>query len=118
MILFYTIIFKVGIMHCCLYVTFSIFFLMDGVVRLGFGAFFLPRARRKGIYFAICASSALFLITVILYDNNADGRYNLVKLVTGVLAKFTVTVYFAFAYTTLSELHPTGIRQRATALQM
>ena len=91
---------------------------MDGFVRLGFGAVFLPRARRKGIYFSICISSALFLITVMLYDNNTDGRFNAVKLVTGVLAKFIVTIYFAFSYTTMTELHPTGIRQRATAVQM
>ena len=47
-----------------------------------------------------------------------NGRYNTFKLITGVMAKFIITIYFAFSYTLMGEVNPTGIRQRAAAVQV
>ena len=118
MVMFYTIVLQIGMIHCCVYVTLTIFFILEGPFRIWFTAFFLPRIRRKGIYCTLSVSAILFLITTIMYDNNSDGRFNTAKLITGVAAKFVLTLYYAFGYTNMSENNPTGIRQRTAAIQV
>ena len=78
----------------------------------------MPRMRRKSIYGTLVLSSILFIATVWLNDNNEDEQYTTVKMVTGISAKFLVTVYFASAYTMMAEINPTGIRQSAAAIQV
>lgn len=117
-LLFYTIVLQVGMIHCCVYVTYTFFFILEGPFRIGFISFFLPRMRRKGIYITLCISASLFLLTTIMYDNNTDGMFNTAKLITGVASKFVLCLYYAFGYTNMSELTPTGIRQRTSAIQM
>ena len=63
-------------------------------------------------------SAALFITTVLLDQNNAHGKFDLLKMVTGVAGKFFVTFYFAFAYSYMVEINPTSIRQTSAALQV
>ena len=67
---------------------------------------------------AIMTSATLFIITVLLDQNNENGRYDVIKMLTGVAAKFFVTFYFAFAYSYMVEINPTSIRQTSSALQV
>ena len=115
---FMTILYSMGIMHCCIYVTYSILFILEGPVRMAIGAVLMPRMRRKGIYISMVLSAVLFIITVLINDFDTDGSLGSLKLVTGVLAKFVTTFYFAFAYTMMGEMNPTGIRQRVTSVQV
>jgi len=118
MVLFFTIILNMDMVHCCLYVTYAISFVLEGPGRMLFGTVFMPRTRRKAMYFAICISSLLFMLTVLLSDNNEDGKFDQLKLITGVTAKYIGCCYFLFTYVMMGEINPTGIRQRSIAFQV
>ena len=114
----FTIVLQVGIIHCCIYVTYTMFFILESPVRMLVSSFLMPRIRRKGIYGCLVLSAVLFIATSWMNDHNTDGRFDTLKLVTGLTAKFINTCYYAFAYTMMSEIHPTGIRQTSTSIQM
>ena len=48
---------------------------------------------------------------------NENGKYDTIKLITGVMSKFILTCYFSFAYLSMGELNPTPIRQTVAAIQ-
>lgn len=48
--LWYTIVLKVGVVHCCIFMVYMIFFVLEGPFRLAMNAIFVPRMRRKGLY--------------------------------------------------------------------
>ena len=59
--LWMVIILSTGKMHCCIYVTMLIIFLMEGPLRLVIATPILKITRRKGLYLFICASAFCFL---------------------------------------------------------
>ena len=77
----------------------------------------LPLTRRKGLYVFLSCSSVLFIITALLNDFNEGGKFDTVKLITGVMSKFILTCFFSFAYLSMGELNPTAIRQTVIAIQ-
>ena len=48
-------------MHCCIYITMLIIFLMEGPLRLALATPILKVTRRKGLYLFVCASAFCFL---------------------------------------------------------
>ena len=63
LITWYLMIFRVGYIHCCIYVSYLIFFIMEGIIRFGVGGALMTKIRRKGVYFCISGGAILFLLT-------------------------------------------------------
>ena len=63
-VLFYTILFHIDVIHCCIFITFTIAFVMEGLLRGLAGYVVMPRMRRKGGYVCIITTAVLYMITV------------------------------------------------------
>ena len=81
--LWMVIILSAGKMHCCIYVTMLIIFLMEGPLRLVIATPILKITRRKGLYLFICASAFCFLgKNSVGYIDVGDGCWRPNVLVT------------------------------------
>ncbi|CAG5099999.1 Oidioi.mRNA.OKI2018_I69.XSR.g16795.t1.cds [Oikopleura dioica] len=113
MLLWYNIVFATGQMHCCIYVTFAVMVLLEGPLRISYNAILLKRIRRKGIAFFLSASSAFFMIMLVLQKYEEGDEFWIPKLVFGVASKLMIQSYMSYMFTMVSEVSPTFIRARA-----
>ena len=113
MLLWYNIVFATGQMHCCIYVTFAVMVLLEGPLRISYNAILLKRIRRKGIAFFLSASSAFFMIMLLLQKYEVGDEFWIPKLVFGVASKLMIQSYMSYMFTMVSEVSPTFIRARA-----
>ena len=121
--LWMVIILSTGKMHCCIYITMLIIFLMEGPVRLAIATPILKITRRKGLYLFVSASSFSFLgesssdifqsrtgrcenfeLGTLLLDDFGGDNMDLVKLIFGVSGKFLLTMYFPISYTYIGQV--------------
>ena len=125
MLMWIVMVFMIGEMHPCPYITMFSLFILEGPCRIILANFLLRITRRKGIYILMILSSTIglgfiltfyftlnFMFSVFNILNDFGGEnLSLVKFAAGVLGKFFITVYFPVHYTYLNELNPTTCRQ-------
>jgi len=105
-----TMIFSADKMHCCLYITMLLNFILEGPIRITLSSQVLKVTRRKGMYLFVMVSCIFFIGALLIGDLGVENL-DLLKLLLGVVGKFLLTMYFPIDGTYISELHPTIYRQ-------
>ena len=80
-------------MHCCLYITMLLNFILEGPIRIFLSSQVLKVARRKGMYAFVMVSCLFFIGALAIGDMKLDNL-NILKLLLGVTGKFLLTMYF------------------------
>ena len=118
-------------MHCCLYITMLLNFILEGPIRIFLSSQVLKITRRKGMYAFVMVSCLFFIAALAIGDMKLENL-DMLKLLLGVTGKFLLTMYFpidgtyikwvklfqlgcrlekGFWFSIFSELNPTIYRQ-------
>lgn len=117
-ILWINIVMAADKMHCCIYITYAVFIILEGPLRASYTSVLTKKVRRKGIYFFSGLSAIFFLLMLALLKYAEDGEYAMLKLGLGALAKLMCSSYFVFMFTLTVEVLPTNFRQRGLTVVM
>ena len=117
-ILWINIIMAADKMHCCIYITYAVFIILEGPLRASYTSILTKKIRRKGIYFFSAFSAVFFLLMLALFKYDEEGRYAILKLGLGAIAKLFCVSYFVFMFTVTVEVLPTNFRQRGLTILM
>jgi len=105
-------------MHCCIYITYAVFIILEGPLRGSYTGVLTRKVRRKGIYFFSGFSAIFFLLMLALTKFDEEDEYAILKLGLGAIAKLCCTSYFVFMFTLTVEVLPTNFRQRGLTILM
>ncbi|CBY23377.1 unnamed protein product [Oikopleura dioica] len=115
-ILWMNIIMAADKMHCCIYITYAVFIILEGPLRGSYTGVLTRKVRRKGIYFFSGFSAIFFLLMLALTKFDEEDEYAILKLGLGAIAKLCCTSYFVFMFTLTVEVLPTNFRQRGLTI--
>ena len=118
MVFWWNILMGADKMHCCIYISYAVFCVLEGPIRASYTFFLTGKVRRKGIYGFLTLSALFFLAMIGLTKYDVEGNYAILKLGLGALAKLCGTSNFVFFITLITEILPTNFRQRGVSILM